>query len=409
MSSNSDRIHLLEPSDLMEPFDLRDGRDRVPDLEGPSSGRGPASRVRYMRPRAGAPAFASLRGGWPPKTGLIVAGALVCFGAGVALPRLASHSQPPAGATATVAGDAAVRPGQSTGEIKPAQPAAEAGPAQPTGQRASAERTSAQPLTASTNAAPDSDHSSEQGNAVPPPIAPPLAPAREEGASRVNPVAAGGAAPCTPQARATDGCVDDDAAGRVSNDVPRRATKAARSAAPDATDGRAIVPGRHAVDPRQTAGRQDASGRQDDAGRQDVSGRREGRSDRRDEARPSSRHWRLAERNTGDQQPATEDAAAAPRPADERVRSGRDGDYAWSRRQHRAPADEVARSDFGRWERTEDRDHGRRWSWRSDRDDGDSDSRGDARRNSGRPVREDDRPIRSGPPFGGLFPFLGGW
>jgi len=134
MSSNSDPVRLLEPPDLMEPLELRDGfldppasSWRRPPISRSASSSGPASTMGYMRPRASAPTSAPA--GWASRSVLIV-GALACFGAGIALSRLPgtaldhgpssdrSHVSPPP-AIATTAMEPAVEPPASTaGERK---------------------------------------------------------------------------------------------------------------------------------------------------------------------------------------------------------------------------------------------------------------------------------------------------
>jgi hypothetical protein len=117
-SSNSDPVHLLEPADLMEPLDLRDGffdppasSLNRPPISHSASNSGPDSTMRYVRPRAGAPTSVPAR--WASQSVLMVVGALACFGAGVALPRMpgialdhgqssdrSQASPPPVGSTA---------------------------------------------------------------------------------------------------------------------------------------------------------------------------------------------------------------------------------------------------------------------------------------------------------------------
>jgi hypothetical protein len=117
-SSNSDPVRLLEPAYLMEPLNLRDGffdppasSVNRPPISHSASNSGPDSTVRYVRPRAGAPTSVPAR--WASQSVLMVVGALTCFGAGVALPRVpgialdhgqssdsSQASPPPVGSTA---------------------------------------------------------------------------------------------------------------------------------------------------------------------------------------------------------------------------------------------------------------------------------------------------------------------
>src|SRR5580704_4014856 len=117
-SSNGDPVSLLEPADLMEPLDLRDGffdppasSLNRPPISHSASNSGSDSTVRYVRPRAGAPTSVPAR--WASQSVLMVVGALTCFGAGVALPRVpgialdhgqssdsSQASPPPVGSTA---------------------------------------------------------------------------------------------------------------------------------------------------------------------------------------------------------------------------------------------------------------------------------------------------------------------
>lgn len=87
MSSTHEPAHLLEPSNLLEPFDPRDCHDdlanwsaRLRGEEGPPKGRTRAGRtsgsVRVARDR-----------GSPVSAILIVGVAVACFGAGAALPQ----------------------------------------------------------------------------------------------------------------------------------------------------------------------------------------------------------------------------------------------------------------------------------------------------------------------------------
>jgi hypothetical protein len=86
--STRDPILLLEPSNLLEPLSLEDrpGDPGIPRLD--RDGTAPPVRRRP-------PATANLRAGagasrWRLKTALVVAGGVMCFGAGVAMPALPS-------------------------------------------------------------------------------------------------------------------------------------------------------------------------------------------------------------------------------------------------------------------------------------------------------------------------------
>src|SRR5438046_2653773 len=88
MSSTHEPIHLLEPSNLLEPFHLRDCHDDLANWsarflgdEGPPKGRTRAGRtsgsVRIGRDRRS-----------PMRALLIVGVAVACFGAGAPLPQV---------------------------------------------------------------------------------------------------------------------------------------------------------------------------------------------------------------------------------------------------------------------------------------------------------------------------------
>jgi hypothetical protein len=349
MSPKNDRVLLLEPPNLLAPADLREG---FIEPEVPSSRSEPTSMRKFTPPRMNAPvSSASIRRGWPPI--LIAAGALVCFGAGIAMPRLPN-----------LAFDA----NQSSGPPAPA--------------------TTPAVVVGSTGADRASDHSSEQPSAVSF-TAPTSTGAPARSASSPNqpaPVASAGGPSCTPEARANDRCLENDADGPAINLAPVPAPTSAQGPVPVP----AAVPDRRAADARAAADRSE--------------GRQNTRPDRQDEERPPPRNRRAAERNAGDQQVDAGDDAAATS-AWNRSRSGRDGNRTSTRRPHRAPEVEEARP----WERGQDQDYDRRGSWRRDRDD--RDVRGDNHRSFGRIVREDDRTIgpnlRSGGPP--MFPFFGGW
>lgn len=88
--STHDPIHLLEPANLLAPLDL--GEHDVGYVS-PSLGvdRGTSRTVSTRRPVIAAPAAAVGRSDrWVLKSALIVAGAIACFAAGVALPQLTS-------------------------------------------------------------------------------------------------------------------------------------------------------------------------------------------------------------------------------------------------------------------------------------------------------------------------------
>ena len=216
MSSNSDPVRLLEPPDLMEPLEFRDGfldppasSWRRPPISRSASSSGPASTMGYMRPRASAPTSAPA--GWASRSVLIV-GALACFGAGIALSRLPStaldhgpssdrsHVSPPP-AIARTAMEPAVEP-----------------PASTAGERKLTE----------TNLA---ESNVTESNVREPRLLEPKQPESE----LPQP---GSAGPCAADAGANERCLDG------TKHVPRHITKLAPSPTPDAADGTASAPDR---------------------------------------------------------------------------------------------------------------------------------------------------------------------
>jgi hypothetical protein len=291
MSSNSDPVRLLEPPDLMEPLDLRDGfldppapSQRRPPVSSASSS-GPASTMGYMRPRASAPTSAPA--GWASRSALIV-GALACFGAGIALSRLPgivldhhpspdrSHVSPPP-AIATTMEPAVEPPASTAGERKLTETnladsnATESSvreprplePKQPEPKRPQPNGTLSETVgSAATSASRDLYRPGELPNSLPP-RSPPPANAREPSASRSNPLTTGSARPCTADAGANERCLDGDGRVGVTKHVPRQLTKLAPNQTPDAADATASVPNRRAAETRQTSSRHGVTGGQE--------------------------------------------------------------------------------------------------------------------------------------------------
>jgi hypothetical protein len=123
MPSTREPIQLLEPSDLLEPLDLRDHHaNSVYALAYPEYGGTPSSASTRTSAQ-GSPPAPVRRGSRAVKSALIVAGALACFGAGVALSEfpklpLVDGNSSPTMASATPpaprAADAAVKPDDPT-------------------------------------------------------------------------------------------------------------------------------------------------------------------------------------------------------------------------------------------------------------------------------------------------------
>lgn len=88
--STHEPIRLLEPSNLLEPLDLRDKYLRPTSSSAHRDHGPPSSSDKPRKPSAPLAAPAAPRSRWLLKSVVIIIGAVACFGAGVALPQFTS-------------------------------------------------------------------------------------------------------------------------------------------------------------------------------------------------------------------------------------------------------------------------------------------------------------------------------
>ena len=136
VSSTRDPILLLEPSNLLEPLSLEDryADPAMPRLDRDEVARGTGRPIRRQPTAASSARAGSGASRWRLKTALVVAGGMMCFGAGAAMPVLPSlifgevkHSPPVESAARPAA------PAQVTAEApKPTEPKVTEKPVDPT-------------------------------------------------------------------------------------------------------------------------------------------------------------------------------------------------------------------------------------------------------------------------------------
>ena len=280
MSSTHEPPQLLEPTNLLEPLDLKhqDGAFAGPSARGDSGERGARAQLRSTRdaPRAPRPNEPARRS--PVKSVVLAAGALACFGAGTLFshvdiftpsevgssPTIASANRPPAPRA-----DVAAKPDESIQtEGKSASGSNESKPD-------AASNAAAAPLPVTTPAERNGSGTVEDAHS-----GPAVQPAANDAVAPAVNDAAGCTGPCKQQA-----CPPDDA-NRLEGGAPSPA-KALTNA-----DGSAATPAKPARPARQAARAQSVDGEHADSG---ASSREEER------AQSSRRSKRAAERESVDQ------------------------------------------------------------------------------------------------------------
>jgi hypothetical protein len=404
VSSTPDPILLLEPANLLEPLDLR---DRVIDPANWSArpvpdGSSPKRVARTNRSNPTPPIGRDSR--WPVRSALVVAGALACFGAGAAMPRLpnllfgeSDHLQTDGSATQPSAPPAAAPVKQAAAPVK----SVDSKPAEPE-RNDPASNGASQKAALGADAGVSAMVNAPESDTLSGPVA------KSEASSPVaKSEAAGAATSCNP-------AKPNDDANCLAGGVPAAAKGPAQAAAPNRNSDRSPPSAPAAVaittvpippaKPTSTApATPDAQSAAPQRAETQANGHEEARAQ---SAAPHSTRQtqrdRATQRDAADQQPAADDVQTSTS-SDRRQDIGR----ASSRRRDRAARDTIPATSV--WGRRQDLDSDRASIWRRDRGDDDGN---DDHRVVGRVPREDDRTTGRAPRFGGplsIFPFPNDW